>query len=66
MQLRKEISIYQTPKDMEEMRHRRVASIDPAERIQETVDLILRVYGLSRLDLEDRKRATQINFTKLG
>ena len=38
-----------------------VAKQPPMERIKETVELILRVYGVTREQLNNRKRSNRIN-----
>ena len=41
-----------------------VAAQPPLQRIKETVELILRVYGVTREDLINRKRSNRINIIK--
>ena len=49
---------------MEAAGYRHAASVDPVQGIRNTVELILRVYGTSREELEKRGRPTQITITK--
>lgn len=41
-----------------------VAAQPPMMRIKETVELILRVYGVTREDLMNRPQSKRINFTQ--
>lgn len=54
------LHIYNSFEQMEEAEHRKAAEKDPVSGLQETVELILRVYDVSRDDLNQRKSNNRI------
>lgn len=58
------IIVYPTFEDMDEARTRRAASCDPVKGLAETVELILRVYGVSRQDLKKRFQKNTITILR--
>ncbi len=55
-----QLHIYTSIEQMEEAEHRKDAEKDPVSGLQETVELILRVYGVTREDLHQRKSNNRI------
>ena len=55
-----QLHIYNSIEQMEEAAHRKAAEKDPVSGLQETVELILRVYGVTREDLNQRKGNNRI------
>ncbi len=57
----KKISIYKSFAEQASAEAASIARQSPAERIRETVDLILRVYNTSREQLNNREKSNRIN-----
>jgi hypothetical protein len=55
------LRIYKSFEEQAEAETAEVALQPPLERIRETVELILRVYGVTREQLNNRKRSNRIN-----
>lgn len=60
----KMLTIHQSFEEMESARYRYAASIDPVQGLRETVDLIVRVYGTSREELNSRPRPCRVTITQ--
>lgn len=56
----KRIRVFKSFEEMEEAEAAEIAAQSPEQRIRETVQLILRVYGVSQAELSNRKRDTRI------
>ncbi len=63
MSTNRDIKIYLSFEEMEADRLRQAASLNPEEGLRQTVELILRVYGITREDLSKRFLKNKITFT---
>jgi len=60
----KPLHIFQNIEEMEEAKYLEISKLDPIERLAKTVELILRVYGVTREDLDNRVRSNRITITR--
>lgn len=61
---RREFKFFTSFEEMDEYDRLQTLKQSPEKRLQETVELILRVYGLTRESLKNRKRDNIIYFDK--
>ena len=62
----KQIHIHTSVEEMDANRLRHAAALDPVEGLRQTVELILRVYGVTREDLRKRGPFKKITITRAG
>lgn len=58
------LKIFSSFEEAEIFQIKRVLKQSPAERIRETVELILRAYGLTRKQLKERKRSNTVTILR--
>ena len=63
MAAKKRIRFYNSVEETEQASIAHALSQAPAERIRETVELILRVYNVTRAELAARPKSRRIKFT---
>jgi hypothetical protein len=61
---KRKIRIYTSLEEQAEAEAADAAKQAPIERIRETVELILRVYGVTREELKNRKKSNRINIIR--
>jgi hypothetical protein len=58
--------VFQTLEELEAYRVKQATESDPVERLARTVELILRVYRMTREELNSRVRDGKITITRYG
>lgn len=63
---KRRIHIYNSFEEQQQAEIAAELARSPVERLRETVELILRVYGVTREDLKNRPKSKRINITRYG
>ena len=60
------LHIFKSFEEMEDAHYLELSRMDPIERLGKAVELILRVYGVTREELKMRERSNRIIITRRG